>query len=273
MQNINITFIGGGNMARALVAGLIQTGFDPKNITITNPTLTKLESAHEKFGVNITQDNQMGMKTADVIVLAVKPQKLKTVCLELADIIADKAPLVISIAAGITVDLIESWLSPQAAIVWAMPNTPVAVQAGATGLFANHQVSNEQREIAESIFHPVGLAVWVVQESHMNIITAISGGGPAYLFLIIESIQQAAVALGLPEETAKLLTAQMAVGASRMVLESELDVQDLRAAVTSPQGITAAALQVFEDGNIRELFQRAMNAACQRGNELADQYR
>lgn len=269
MKNHTITFIGAGNMAHSLIGGLIADGFDPKKIWATNPLPEQLENL-KPLGIHTSQDNHVGAAHADIIIFAVKPQILKTVALELAEIINKKNSLVISIAAGVRETDLRRWLGNNCAIVRCMPNTPALVSSGATGLYANPHVTPEQKNLAESILRAVGITVWLDDETHLDTVTALSGSGPAYFFLMMEALENAAVNLGLPSETARLLTIQTALGAARMALESSHTVSELRQNVTSPGGTTERALQVLEHGQLKSLFAEAVQAAQQRAIELAE---
>ncbi len=203
--------------------------------------------------------------------LAVKPQVIRTVASEISAAVQARHPLIISIAAGIRSADLDRWLGGNTAVVRCMPNTPALVQSGATALIANARVSDEQRNLAESILRAVGLTLWLDDEQLMDAVTALSGSGPAYFFLIMEALQAAGVQLGLPEQTAQLLTLQTAFGAAKMALESDEDAATLRRRVTSPGGTTERALQTLENGGLRELIARALTAARDRSRELADQ--
>lgn len=269
MQNKTITFIGAGNMAHSLIGGLITDGFDPKKIWATAPQTEHLTHV-KKLNIHTTLDNNAGIKHADVIVLAVKPQVLKIVATEIADIVKENKPLIISVAAGVREPDIQRWLGGTCAIVRCMPNTPALVSCGATALYANSFVTHEQKNLAESILRAVGITVWLDDESQLDTVTALSGSGPAYFFLIMEAMEAAACDLGLPQETARLLTIQTALGAARMALESKKPAHELRQNVTSPGGTTERALQILESGELRNLFAKALQAAQQRGVELAE---
>ncbi len=269
MTESTITFIGGGNMARALVSGLLANGYNAEKIWVSNPTLEKLHYFNKQFNVHTTQDNKEGAKYGDIIVFAVKPQHLQGVCTELKSIIVEKKPLLISIAAGVTTGLIQKWLCEPFSIVRAMPNIAASVNASATGIYANDQVSAQQKDIAESIFRAIGLACWLDSEDQLDVVVSASGSGPAYFFLIMEAIQEAVETMGLPSDIARLLVTQTALGASKMALESPQSLKRLREFVTSPKGTTEQAINVLEAGNIRELFRKALNAARQRSEEIA----
>ena len=271
METKNITFIGAGNMARALMVGLLSMGYAPDKLTASNPRIEELQAFQQQFGIHLLEDNCEAASNADIVVLAVKPKVLPQVCEELKETLIKNKSLVISIAAGIPAPTLSEWLDPSLAIVRAMPNTPVAVSAGATGLFANDQVSEEQKNMAEALFRAVGVTVWADAEKEMDLITAVSGSGPAYYFLVMEAMQEAAQRMGLREESARLLSLQTVLGAARMAMESQHDVSELRRSVTSPNGTTEAAIRVFENGNIKQLFGDAMEAAFQRAQELAEE--
>ncbi|HSJ49304.1 MAG TPA: pyrroline-5-carboxylate reductase [Gammaproteobacteria bacterium] len=272
MKTSKLSFIGAGNMTRSLVGGLIADGCDPSLIRLSDPEADRIQDLAHRLGVQILQDNRAVIEDADLVVLAVKPQVLPAVAREIADLVRDQRPLVISIAAGIRTPDLARWLGADTAIVRAMPNTPALVQSGATGLFANTHVSDEQRDLAETILRAVGLTLWVEQEDQLDLVTALSGSGPAYFFLVMEALQEAATKLGLPVETARLLALQTAFGASRMALESDEDAAALRQRVTSPGGTTEQALRVLEEGGLRNLMEQALTAAARRSRELADQF-
>ena len=197
---------------------------------------------------------------------------MKTVAEEIRDSVQAKKPLVISIAAGVREKEINRWLGGDVAIVRAMPNTPALIQAGATALYANSKVSNDRRNIAETIMRAVGVVLWIEDEQQMDVVTALSGSGPAYFFLFMETLEAAGHALGLNKETARLLTLQTAFGATKMALESTEDCATLRQRVTSPGGTTEQALRIFEEGNLRQLISQAVTAAAKRSEELAQQF-
>lgn len=270
MKSKKITFIGGGNMATSLISGLIADGYDPKQITASDPDSEKLAQLAARFGIHTEPDNLKAVAAADIVVLAVKPQALESAARELAPAIQQLRPLVISIAAGVQESALSSWLGEKIALVRTMPNTPAMIQAGATGLHAGKGVSKEQKNLAESILRAVGLTCWVADESLMDVVTAVSGSGPAYFFLVMEAIETAARHMGLDEETARLLTLQTAMGAARMAMESNDSPAILREKVTSPGGTTERALRVLEQGKLVELFDAALAAARDRSQELSN---
>lgn len=272
MNNTTLAFIGGGNMASSLVGGLIADGWDPASIRVADTSAQQLERLSQRFPVTTTTDNRAAIAQADVIVLAVKPQSMQAVAQQLADDINQQQALVISIAAGIRESTLRTWLGANTAIVRTMPNTPAMVQSGATALFANPAVNEEQRSIAESILRAVGVAIWVDDEALMDAVTALSGSGPAYFFLFMEALQKAGCELGLPARTAHLLTLQTAFGAAKMALESTEDAATLRRRVTSPGGTTERAISVLQDGGFEALVSEALQSAAARSRELADQF-
>ena len=267
----NISFIGGGNMARSLIGGLLQDGYPAEQIHVCDPDATQRERLQRTFSVPVAETLDEIVEQADCLVLAVKPQVLSSVCLQLAPQIKSKTPLVLSIAAGVRADSISRWLGGGHAIVRCMPNTPALIQTGASALFANNAASEEQRGLAESIMRSVGIVLWLEDEKLMDAVTALSGSGPAYIFLVIEAMQKAGEQLGLPAEQSKLLALQTVLGAAKMAMESNEPVADLRARVTSKGGTTEKALETFARGKLPELFADAMTAAAERSAELAVQ--
>ena len=272
MKDTKLCFIGAGNMARSLAGGLIADGCDPANITLSDPHAEDLEQLQGRLGVHASRDNAAAVATADVVILAVKPQVMHSVAAEITAAVQQTKPLIISIAAGIREVDLSRWLGAGSAIVRTMPNTPALLQSGATGLYANAQVSPAQHDLAESILRAVGLTVWLEDEAQMDAVTALSGSGPAYFFLMMEALQEAGVTLGLAPESARLLALQTAFGASRMALESDEDAATLRQRVTSPGGTTEQALQTLEAGGLRQLMTKAVQAAAQRSRQLADEF-
>lgn len=272
MNNTTLTFIGGGNMAGSLIGGLITDGWDPARIRVADTSTQRLEQLEQQFSIKTTTSNTDAIDQADIMVLAVKPQVIKSVAQELADIVAQQQPLVISIAAGIPASALGNWLGKSTAIVRAMPNTPSMVQSGATALYANANVNEDQRSVAESILRAVGVVIWVDDEAQMDAVTALSGSGPAYFFLFMEALQLAGQELGLPKDTARLLALQTAFGAAKMALESNEDAATLRHQVTSPGGTTEHAIRTFQEGALEALVSKALLAAATRSRELAAEF-
>jgi len=271
MNNYSIGFIGGGNMAASIIGGLINDGFPAANICVAEPNDTARSQLAASFGVRTEVDNTLIAHDVDVLVLAVKPQVMKSVTQQIADTVQTQKPLVISIAAGIRGSDLSDWLGGKVAVVRSMPNTPALVQSGAAGLFANEQVSDTQREQAESILRAVGITVWLESEQQIDAVTALSGSGPAYIFYVIEAMENAGIKLGLDASIARRLAVQTAFGASKLALESSDDPALLREKVTSPGGTTERALQALKDGGLEGIFMQALQAANDRAAELADQ--
>lgn len=272
MKNINICFIGCGNMGRSLIGGILANGHPRDLICGADPSREQREKASELFGITAYADNHEALNGADVIVLAVKPQVMAATVKDIAAGLMTQQPLLISIAAGIRLTAISGWLRRDLPIIRAMPNTPSLIQAGATALFANDLVTQAQRETAETIMRSVGTAVWVDHESLLDTVTALSGSGPAYFFLLMEILEKAAIDMGLQPEQAGLLTLETALGAAKMAIESDQEAGVLRKQVTSPGGTTEAALAVLEQGGVEDLFRQALKAAQQRSVELADEF-
>ncbi|MCW3147472.1 pyrroline-5-carboxylate reductase [Stutzerimonas stutzeri] len=271
MSNPRIAFIGAGNMAASLIGGLRAQGVAADAIRASDPGIEQRAKISAEHGIRTFADNGEAIAGADVVVLAVKPQVMQAVCQDLRQHL-DHAPLVVSIAAGITCDSLQRWLGPQPqAIVRCMPNTPALLRQGVSGLFANAQVSAEQKLQAETLLSAVGMALWLDEEHLIDAVTAVSGSGPAYFFLLIEAMTAAGERLGLPRETAAQLTLQTALGAARMACESDVDAAELRRRVTSPNGTTEAAIKAFQAGGFEQLVQQALNAAAYRSAELAEQ--
>lgn len=270
MKTTKIGFIGGGNMAASLVNGLVASGHDPKQLWVSDINPEPLGGLSASLNINVTQSNQEVINAVDVVVLAVKPQILAQVAKELAPHIHQRQ-LVVSIAAGINQASLSKWLGADIAIVRCMPNTPALVLTGATALYANDKVSPEQRDLAETILRAVGIALWVDTESELDAVTAVSGSGPAYYFLLMEAMEKVAVELGLSEATARLLIQQTALGAAKIALESSESPGELRRRVTSPGGTTQQAIETFERGGFSQLVSQALHAAKDRSVEMAKQ--
>ncbi|EIK54911.1 pyrroline-5-carboxylate reductase [Stutzerimonas stutzeri TS44] len=271
MTSPRIAFIGAGNMAASLIGGLRAQGVAADVIRASDPGAEQRARISAEHGIQTFADNRDALAGADVMVLAVKPQVMQAVCRDLAAQLAPTA-LIVSIAAGISCDSLQRWLGPQPrAIVRCMPNTPALLRQGVSGLFANAQVSAAQRQQAEQLLSAVGVALWLDEEQLIDAVTAVSGSGPAYFFLLIEAMTAAGEQLGLPRATAAQLTLQTALGAARMACESDVDAAELRRRVTSPNGTTEAAIKAFQAGGFEQLVQQALNAAAHRSAELAEQ--
>lgn len=256
-------------MARSLIGGLLNDHYPAANLCAADPDETQRQQLSAALGIKTHVSNSAACDNANIIVLAVKPQIMASACQALAPVIAESQPLIISIAAGIQTGSLENWLGDSQAIVRTMPNTPSLVGSGAAALFASKAVSDEQRQQAESILRAVGLTLWLEDEADMDAVTALSGSGPAYFFLLMEQMQKIGENMGLSREAARLLTLQTGFGATKMALESELDCAELRHRVTSPGGTTEKAINKLLDGNIDNLIDEALNAARERAKELA----
>lgn len=265
-----ITFIGGGNMATSLIAGLISNDYTASNIHVSEPDQNKCDALQTQYGIQAFTDNALAIADADIIVLAIKPQIMQLVCKGIADSVQKTKPLVISIAAGLLSKDISRWLGGDVSMVRCMPNTPSLLNEGATGLFANDKVSAEQKSQADNILSTAGINVWVEQETQLDAVTAVSGSGPAYYFLFMEAMQIAAEKLGLNKEQAKQLTLQTALGAARMAIESDDDASILRAKVTSKGGTTEQAIKTFEEKQLQDIVMQAMQAANDKAIDLAE---
>jgi len=269
MNNDGIAFIGGGNMARSLVGGLVARGTPPASIRVAEPVAELREALARDFGVAVFADGRDAVAGAGTWVLAVKPQVMRAVCESLADAAQAMPPLVVSIAAGITTGQLDRWLGGGIPVVRCMPNTPALLGAGVTGLHANARVDADGRACAESLLDAAGATVWIDDESRMDAVTAVSGSGPAYVFLLAEAMQAAGEAEGLAPDAARILALQTILGAGRMLTESSEAPAELRRRVTSPNGTTQAAIETFEAGGFRDLVARAIHAATERGRELS----
>ena len=266
--NQNICFIGGGNMAQALIGGLLSRGLPTTRITVSDP-VEQIRHVLEEKGIQTTADNLEAIKNADVVVLAVKPQVLATVLQPLKGLLSDK--LVISIIAGAEIQTISDLIGGSQRIVRVMPNTPALVQTGAHGIYASEAVGKQDRELTSQILAATGLTIWLDNEAQIDAVTAVSGSGPAYFFYLMERMIRAGKNLGLEEKVATALTLQTALGAAQMAITSSNSPSELRKNVTSPNGTTQAALEVFDRAQISQNIQAALAAAQKRSQELAQE--
>ena len=264
-----IAFIGGGNMARSLIGGLVAQGYSPGQIRVAEPVAGLREALARDFGVAVFDEAEHAAREAKVWLLAVKPQVMREVCTSLASAAQAGAPVVVSIAAGITSAQLDRWLGGGRAVVRAMPNTPALIGEGVTGLFATPAADSAQRAAAEALLRACGPAVWIDDESRMDAVTAVSGSGPAYVFLLAEAMQAAAERQGLPTDTAALLVRQTIAGAAAMLVQSGEAPATLRTRVTSPGGTTQAAIEAFQAGGFEALVDGAIDAATTRGRALS----
>lgn len=261
-----LAFMGAGNIAQAIIGGLIEGGFNPKDIWAADPSLRQLDKLKSRR-INTTTDNLVAVSKADVIIISVKPDVVESLAREVSALASGK--LFISVAAGVTTRSLVSWLGCPT-IIRCMPNTPALLQKGMTGLFATKSVTTENRKVGESILAAVGETRWFEKESDLDAVTAISGSGPAYFFYVIEVMQSAAEQLGLSREASRQLVLQTALGASVMAAKSTEPTAELRKRVTSPGGTTEAALRKLIDGGLESLFLEAALAAKNRSEELGD---
>lgn len=269
MNNHPIAFIGGGNMARSLIGGLLAQGHAPASIHVAEPVPALRDALRADFGVAVFDDGAQAVAGADTWVLATKPQVLRQVCGALASHAQTSAPLVVSIAAGITAAQIERWLGGGIKVVRTMPNTPALLGAGVTGLYASARVDTAGRDFADRLLSAAGKTVWLADEAQMDAVTAVSGSGPAYVFLLTEAMVDAGITEGLAADAARRLALQTVLGAARMLTESDVDAAELRRRVTSPNGTTQAAIEMLEAGGFRGLVKAAIHAARRRGQELS----
>ena len=258
-------------MATSLISGLIASGYAPQQIWVSDTNSALLQAHSEHLRVNTTSENLEVITAVDVVVLAVKPQVLREISLQLAAAISQKQLLVVSIAAGISQTSLGKWLGREVPIVRCMPNTPALVQTGATALHANANVSAQQKDLAENILRAVGLTLWVADEAQLDAVTAVSGSGPAYFFLLMEAMEAAALELGLDENAARLLIQQTALGAAKIALESADSPAQLREKVTSPGGTTQKAIETFQQHGFSNVVSLALHAARDRSIEMSQQ--
>ena len=266
-----ISFIGGGNMARSLIGGLLARGWRAQQIVVADPLPAQRDALRAQFAVRVTDDNAAAAHEADILVLAVKPQEMRRAAEGIRTSLAGRRPLLISVAAGIRASDIQRWL-PGVPIVRSMPNRPALQGCGMTGLFATSDVSAERRNQAEQILGAVGATLWLEREQHMDVVTAVSASGPAYFFLLIEMLEHAGVAQGLSPQVSRRLAIETAYGSGAMARAASESPAVLREQVTSKGGTTAAALQVLEERDVREAFDAAVAAATRRAAELADEF-
>ncbi len=258
-------------MAESLIGGLLASGHPASLIHVSEPDENRRDRLEKKYGIHCIENNIELVERTDLLLFAVKPQLLRQIALPLREAIQIRQSLIISIAAGVRSADLEKWLGGGLAIVRVMPNTPALVRAGASGLYANHLVNDQQKNLAESVMRSVGLTVWLDNESQMDIVTALSGSGPAYVFRVIEAMENAATRSGLARETSRLLAIETVLGAAKLAVESDDSPAELRQKVTSPGGTTEQGLKQLEQGDIEQLFQNAINAAIERSQEMGDE--
>ncbi|MFV8571896.1 pyrroline-5-carboxylate reductase [Marinobacter sp. SBS5] len=266
-----ISFIGAGNMANAIIGGMLDNRFEADNVWVSAPDDSHLQAVRNQFGVSVTTNNRYCVEQADIVVLAVKPQVMADVCRDIAPVVQNTRPLIVSIAAGLTAETIDQWLGGGLPLVRVMPNTPSLVGKGAAGLFANAKVSEEQKSMIQTVFESIGTALWVEDENLIHGVTALSGSGPAYFFLMLEALESAATDAGIEPATARKLAIQTMAGAAEMAARSEHDPAQLKRNVMSPGGTTERAINTFEDGGMRELVKKAYDAAFTRSEEMSQE--
>lgn len=267
-----IAFIGAGNMGRAIIGGLMESGHSATSIRVADANPSAAQGLHEQFGVAALASNRDAATGANVVVLAVKPQQMREVVIDLGAAIKASGPVVLSIAAGITTSALAGWLGAETAIVRSMPNTPALIGRGTAALYANAAVSADGRALAATIMAAVGKVHWLEDESLMDAVTALSGSGPAYVFKLIEVLEKSGTALGLPQALARALALETAAGASALAERSAASPAELRSQVTSKGGTTEAALRVLGEGGLEPLFDRALTAARDRSRTLAEEF-
>jgi len=263
---VKIAFLGGGNMAGALIGGLVAKGHDASRISVIELSPAAREKLAARYPVRVTTAPDVAMKGADTLVLAVKPQDMKAALASLGSEV--RSALVISIAAGITLDALSRWLGGHRKLVRCMPNTPALIGAGITGLYAPPEVNAEDRKKAETILGAVGEVVWLAEERLLDPVTAVSASGPAYVFWFIEQLAASGEKLGIPKDTALKLALHTVMGSAGLAVEKGESPETLRKQVTSKGATTEAALKVFDEEKLAERFARAIQAASRRGEEL-----
>jgi pyrroline-5-carboxylate reductase len=272
MSNKHLALLGGGNMGRALIGGLLRRGTRSEHISVGESSENARTALAADFGITATADNAAAIESATIVVVAVKPQMAGAVLAPLQPVLQKTRPLVISVAAGIRLEALESWCGPGVPVARAMPNRPALVGAGATGLFAPATLSPGQRESAERVMQAVGEVVWVAAEDDLDVVTALSGSGPAYFFLLAELLMQGAMDLGLQPTVARRLATATLHGAGQLVHSGDGDLARMRAEVTSKGGTTEAAVNQFTEADLRGIVARALAAAVRRSRELAAEF-
>jgi len=271
MSHLELAVLGGGNMGRALIGGLLRNGVRPEQIAVGDSYEAARASLAKDFGIAATADNAVATAKANIIVLAVKPYQAASVLGALAPQLQQRRPVILSVAAGVRIDAIQRWCGAGVPVIRAMPNRPALVGAGATGLFAPSGADASHRALAAQVMQSVGEVVWVETEDALDAVTALSGSGPAYFFLLAETMARAGVELGLPAETARRLSIATLHGAGLLAQVGDGDLARMRAEVTSKGGTTEAAVRVLQDAGFNELVARALQAAANRSRELAEE--
>ncbi len=265
---VNIAFIGCGNMATSLVKGLLQSSYPAEKIWVTARNLARLQTMGAELGINIGENNLAVVAKVNVLILCVKPHQIKAVCAELTSALQVYQPLVISVAAGISMQSLRAWIGASIPVFRAMPNIPCAIGAGVTALLADCEASDQQKQSVASLFNRLGLVSFANDERLFNVMTAFSGSGPAYVFLFMEALQQAVINLGMDAQQANQMTKQLVWGAAKMAFSDEQAIADLRKQVTSPGGSTEQAIREFQANGLQDIVAGAIKAACHRVNEI-----
>ena len=272
MSNTHLAILGGGNMGRALIGGLLRQGTRPEQISVGESVPAARESLSRELGISATADNRAALADAAIVVVAVKPQDTQSVLEPLRDLLQRNRPTVLSVAAGIRVSALETWCGSGIPVVRAMPNRPALVGAGATGLYAPTHVDAAHRAAAQHVMEASGEVVWVPSEEALDVVTALSGSGPAYFFLLAELMADAAAQLGLEPQSARRLAVATLYGSGLLAHTSDVDLARMREQVTSKGGTTEAALRTFDSADLRGIVARALESATLRSRELASQF-
>lgn len=272
MINNKLAIIGGGNMGRAIARGLIRGGMHSTDLYIAEPIEQQCEILREElYGTLVTSDNETAAKNAEILLFAVKPQILKSVCRNLSDLTQSTKPLIMSIAAGSRVDDIDSWLGGRMSIVRVMPNQPAMIDQSISALYANTKVKKEHRSLAENVMLSIGQFVWIDDESQMDAVTALSGTGPAYFYLLIDIMIESGIKYGLEPDTARTLAVETARGATALAAAETESMAKMIDRVRSPGGTTMAAFKHLDSANVRGIFEDAIETARRRSAELAQE--
>ena len=271
-MNVDLAILGGGNMGRALIGGLLRQGMRSERIAVGESREDSRESLSREFGVTVTADNHDAIRRATVVVIAVKPQDVQSVLVPLRMQLEQSRPICMSIAAGVRTRALRQWCGAGVPVIRAMPNRPALVGAGITGLFATAEVDAAQYALAEQVMRSVGEVVRVDTEEALDVVTALSGSGPAYFFRLAELMEQAGISLGLEPHAARRLAIATLHGAGQMVRDGDADLARLRQEVTSKGGTTEAALRTLDTAGLGEIVSRAIEAATRRSRELAEQF-
>ncbi|APC97151.1 pyrroline-5-carboxylate reductase [Francisella frigiditurris] len=269
-MDFKVCFVGGGNMAGSMISGLVEDGFYPSNITVFDRNLDKLKKLAEVYGVSFSQNLKEMVSNNHVVVLAVKPQQMEDVVSQIKEVVRENSNFIITVAAGISSSVYKSLFGFDVSLARVMPNTPASIRCGASGIFLNPNVSDREKEIVEYMMRTMGVIIIVDEEYKIDVVTACAGSAPAYFLLFMECVIDEARRMGLSSEQAKLLVTQTALGAAKMAMRSDDDIEVLRNKITSKGGTTAESLKIFDDGGIKDLVAKAMQANIRRSKELTE---